>query len=105
MGGMPPDVLGESVDSQGREDGFVHRILMAQPDEVDRGWSDAEVSDETMDKYCEIVNRLRSLPGEGAVYFTPKAKKILSGWVDGHHKELRNIPDPTRSRILNLRVL
>ncbi|HIG44934.1 MAG TPA: hypothetical protein EYQ20_00365 [candidate division Zixibacteria bacterium] len=70
---------------------------------VDRGVS--MVSDETMDKCCEIVNRLRSLPGEGAVYFTPKAKKILSGWVDAHHKELRNTPDPTRSRILNLRVL
>jgi hypothetical protein len=96
MGGMPPDVLGELVDSQGREDGFVHRILMAHPDEVDRGWSDAEVSDETMDKYCGVVNRLRSLPGEGAVYFTPKAKKILSGWVDAHHKELRNTPDELR---------
>jgi len=58
---------------------------------VDRGVS--MVSDETMDKYCGVVNRLRSLPGEGAVYYTPTARKILSGWVDAHHKELRNTPD------------
>ena len=61
---------------------------------VDRGVS--MVSDETMDKYCEIVNRLRSLPDETAVSFTPAAKEILSEWVDAHHKELRDTPDELR---------
>ena len=36
------------------------------------------VSDETMEKYCGVVNLLRSLPDETAVYFTPAAKEILS---------------------------
>jgi hypothetical protein len=44
-GGVTPDMLGELADEEGRQDGFLDRILVAYPDPVEFAeWSDEGVS-------------------------------------------------------------
>jgi hypothetical protein len=77
VGCMPPEVLGDLADERGREDGFVHRVLFAFPEQISPRWTDAVVSEATIQGYTQVVQRLLALKDhEGAgprvVTFTPK---------------------------------
>jgi hypothetical protein len=61
VGGLPPDVLGDLADERGRQDGFVHRVLFAFPDEIRITWTDAVITEAAEDGYDAVVDRLYSL--------------------------------------------
>lgn len=95
-GCLPPDVLGELSDERGREDGFIHRVLFAYPDPVPLSWSEAVISDATLQGYDAVVQALWGLkPGEDeegrrvpqVLSFTPDAKALWVEWIEDHYRE------------------
>jgi hypothetical protein len=96
-GCLPPDVLSDLTDEQGREDGFVHRILFAWPDPVTLEYTDACVSDEAIQGYTDVIEKLLVLGSESAntdavVTFTPSAHETFRALVEELYQVL-NAPD------------
>src|SRR5262249_34979497 len=60
-GNLPPDMLSELNDEQGREDGFVHRLLLSWPEAMPGGWSEAEPDESVVMAYCEFFDKLYRL--------------------------------------------
>ncbi len=60
-GCLPPDMLSALRDEQGREDGFLHRMLFAFPDPMPVRWTDTSVSESTIEEYRRVFERLWAL--------------------------------------------
>jgi hypothetical protein len=97
-GGIPPEILSDLTDEQSREDGFVHRILCCYPDEMQRGWTDDDVSNETNDGYVNIFDALRHLPNRNQVVcFTELGKQAFVEYVDDHNRrQMQQVSDCLR---------
>ncbi len=95
-GGIQPDMLGELVDRQGRQDGFLHRVLIAYPDPVPVKWAETPANDKP---YREVILKLW---GKGnptpkqTLQFTTTAKREWIKWIDSHHKELDSLSNNLR---------
>jgi len=63
-GCIAQDTLDELSDARGREDGFIHRILFAYPDPMPVRWTEAAVSDQTLQGYADVYKALWSLQGD-----------------------------------------
>jgi len=94
-GCLPPDVLGELSDEQGREDGFVHRIMFAFPDPKPLAWTGTGVQPATRAAYAAVIEQLWHLPprrdGEPGPLvrpFTPAGKRAWVEWIGSHFAEL-----------------
>jgi len=72
-GCLPPDMLGALPDERGREDGFLHRILFAFPDRMLVRWTEASVSDEAIEGYQRVCERLWELQG-----VSPQAPRVVA---------------------------
>jgi hypothetical protein len=99
VGGLPPDMLGDLCDEQGREDGFIHRILFAFPDPVPRVLTDEGIRLETMNRYCEVFDHLRRLrlnmiatDPTVTLELAPGVFETFRDWVNGHYAEMENGP-------------
>jgi len=108
-GCLPPDMLGELSVERGREDGFIHRILFAYPDPMPVCWTEAAVSDQTLQGYAAIYEALWNLQGDlgqaGArpqppleLGFTAKGRAAFSAFVNALYEELADpgLPDYLR---------
>lgn len=109
LGGLPPDVLGELADEQGREDGFIHRILFTWPEWRPTRWSDDVVSDATRGEYETLARRLRSelqpQPDGQArlVGLTPEASAALRSFLERElHPALNAAPVALRGPLAKL---
>ncbi len=87
VGGLPPDMIGELEDAQGREDGFVPRIVFAWPDPVPVRWTDDEVPDSVAREYDEHLQALYDLSDNVVLPLTPAAKGFFTNWHDVHCQE------------------
>lgn len=101
VGAVPPDLLGELTDEQGREDGFIHRVLLVYPDPVPGGWSEDAISPQTREAYLRLFEALWRLapavneagqPEPLEVTFTPDGKEAWVRWDNEHHQEM-SAPD------------
>jgi hypothetical protein len=63
-GCLPPDVLGELSDERGREDGFMHRLLCSYPDPMPVHWTEAAISEQTLQGYAAVYEGLWDLQGD-----------------------------------------
>jgi len=61
VGCLPPDVLGDLQDEEGREDGFVHRILFAWPEPLVPRYSEIEPHPDVIAAYRRLFDRLLDL--------------------------------------------
>ena len=95
-GGLPPDVLEEFNDEQGREDGFIHRILFAFPNPVPGKWTENEINFLTQNDYAQLFEQLwalePSIDEDGrtepvAVSFTLEGRALWVEWVNAHYLE------------------
>lgn len=100
-GTIQPEILSELVDERGREDGFIHRILFAYPERVNRRWSEDTVSEGTRSAYHAMFDMLWALePDENAdgtrtphvLRFTPTGKRAWVEWITDHYSEM-DAPD------------
>jgi hypothetical protein len=97
--GLPPDMLGELADHQGRNDGFLHRVLFAFPRAAaGTDWTEETVSAASRQAWETTLAGLRrlpmeelddGLPGHRAVQLSVAARDAWVRWWDGHAAELR----------------
>lgn len=103
LGGIQPDMLGELADRQGRQDGFLHRILFAMPPErPPAGWSEERADPEAAAAWDRLVEELYGLErpddGPGVLHFTPSGRAAFVAWYDAHAAETRRAGFPRRLR-------
>jgi hypothetical protein len=88
IGCLPPQMLAEFEDEQGREDGFVDRILWVYPDVVKYvPWTEADVSEDARRAWEACLQKLWSLQGyEERGRYAPKAVGLIpaakKAWVE-----------------------
>src|SRR5262249_53515537 len=90
------------ADYQGRNDGFLHRILFVFPRaSTGTDWTDVSVTQESRASWLNTLVGLRSLAmreledgdlGYQVVQFAPAAKEAWIGWWNAHAAEMRS-PD------------
>lgn len=93
VGGIPPDVLPDLEDENGREDGFLARLLFSWPDLVEVRWTDATVSPEVKAAYDNLIEELLAIPYDGKsvhLDLSPAAKECWIAWHDAHCAETEN---------------
>lgn len=93
IGGIQPDVLRDLEDDDGREDGFLPRLLFTCPRPVSVKWTDITVSTEIRLKYDSLIQSLLDLPYVGdPVYLDlcPEAKEYWIDWHDAHCAEVED---------------
>jgi hypothetical protein len=100
-GCIQPDMLGELVDTKGREDGFIHRILVAFPDPVKLSWTEASVSKSTLKAYESFIRslfgRVNTVDYTGQVFnLSAPAKKAWGEWINSHYAELETVDESLR---------
>jgi len=108
-GCLPPDMLELLSDEQGREDGFVHRLLCAFPDPLALRWTEAVVSDATLEAYGRVFEGLWALPGAAdqrphVISFTPAGRQIFIEVANALYAELADpdFPDALRGPFAKL---
>jgi hypothetical protein len=97
--GIPPDMLSELADCQGRNDGFLHRVLFVFPRAASgTAWTEVTVTDPAKRAWETTLAGLRLLamtelddgvPGYQVVRFSPEAKECWVAWWDVHAAEIR----------------
>ena len=83
VGCIPPDVLSDLDEENGREDGFIHRVLWSYPTPVCIQWTEIIVSKEAKEAYHGLFESLFNLQDERVLTFTPEAKNI---WIEFHNE-------------------
>lgn len=93
IGGIQPDMIQEIVEAS-REgivnDGFIDRFLFCYPDSVPSNWTDEDVSEEVIEDYCDIINRLYYRLNENnpkLLRFSKEAKEAYILWYDVTERE------------------
>src|SRR5262249_60030887 len=101
-----PDMLNELADYQGRNDGFLHRILFVYPrPSADTDWTEATVAQTSRQAWTDTLSKLRTLAmvelddgveGYKVVHFSPAGKQAWVSWWNAHTAELRgpDLPAP-----------
>jgi hypothetical protein len=92
LGGIQPDLLDELEAEDGREDGFLQRILFSFPPEEEvKGWIEDEISDEDGAAWTRTVNKLlnrQPLKPEGGserpqqLHFSADGKLKFGQWTN-----------------------
>jgi hypothetical protein len=106
VGGLPPDMLNELADTQGRNDGFLHRVLFVFPrTSAGEDWSEVTVRQESQKAWAATLTGLRGLAmeelddgvlGYKVVNLSPAAKEAWVAWYNAHAAETRGagLPAP-----------
>jgi hypothetical protein len=98
--GIQPDMLGELADRQGRNDGFLHRILFSFPKGTGgTSWTEITVSQRSKDTWAATLASLRKLAmkelddgvlGYQVVRLSSDAKEAWVRWWDTHTAEMHS---------------
>ena len=103
IGCLPPELLGDLSDEQGREDGFIHRIAFSYPEAIPHKWTDEGTDPKLREEYCKLVEKLTKLPipivpgDDGCILqLTPEAREQFVVWVEKHFEELEQGPPHLR---------
>jgi hypothetical protein len=86
IGGIQPDVLEDLID-QGREDGFVDRILFSFPHSFPSYWTDKGISTQLIQNYKEVIQRLFKEQKQ-IIKMDEDAKSLFKVWHDELQKEI-----------------
>jgi hypothetical protein len=86
LGCTPPDMVPELADRQGREDGFIDRILFAYPEPVEVKWVDADPNPALKKAYINACLRIGRLP-PATLRFSRDALVEYIGWFDDHNRD------------------
>ncbi len=95
VGGMTPDMLSTLPEGQGRDDGFIARLLFAYPGRVARRYSERGIPDDVAAEWDRLASELwlrgmRELGGKlspRVVTMTPQAFREWVGWCQTHYAE------------------
>ncbi|MFL5696619.1 MAG: DUF3987 domain-containing protein [Ktedonobacteraceae bacterium] len=93
-------MLTERPDERGREDGFIHRILFAYPQQMDPQWTEESLARDVVEKAEAVFDGLWRLKPERndaghfiplLVDFTVEGKRKWVEWITGHYKEFSDV--------------
>ncbi len=95
MGGMTPDMLSTLPEGQGRDDGFIARLLFAYPDRVTRRYAEDGVPDDVAAEWSGWQRRsgrstMREVDGKPAprvVRMDHEAAVEWRAWCQAHYAE------------------
>jgi len=100
VGTITPDILSDLAEDQGREDGFLPRILFAFPEQGPVRWSSADISPQVREDYASLFQELYELEFEdnsptgdkqpSFLSFAPEALEWFRFWHDSHYQEMEN---------------
>ena len=92
IGSIQPELLFEIGKSSRNYNGFTDRLLFCFPDNLIKlGWSDTQLSEQTLEKYKKIIESLFEFEYETDEYgdfqprimeFTEESKKVIYDWVN-----------------------
>jgi hypothetical protein len=92
LAGIQPDLLFELEAEEGREDGFIHRILFSYPPETEfKVWSNEEISEEDQMDWRLVLQRMLNLetikPEGGSerprvIHMSGEARQAYVAWHD-----------------------
>jgi hypothetical protein len=96
--GFPPDMLNELADGQGRNDGFLHRVLFTFPRAAaGTAWTDVTIDQQAKEAWEATLSGLRKLAmrelddgalGYQVVQLSPDARDAWVAWWDAHAAEM-----------------
>lgn len=98
VGNLPPAVLGELSDNRAREDGWIHRILFAWPEEIEMTVTKAEPDPLTLDDYEKVFVNLFALesgrdsdgePVPRTLRFSHDADDRWTAFVNALYREMK----------------
>jgi hypothetical protein len=98
IGNIQPDMLGELADHQGRNDGFLYRILFTFPRASSPDWTDEFVSVQSSTAWENALAALRRLEmkelddgtlGYRVIHFSDTGRPAWVAWWDAHAEEMR----------------
>jgi len=105
-GCIQPEMLGELIDRQGREDGFIHRVLVTYPDyeplptyKTEDDYFKTEVDAKTMKAYAEVIRKLwgKRLDTfdfcQQTLTFNASGKRAWVDWINAHYSEMNAMTD------------
>jgi len=106
-GNIPPDILPTLEDEEGKEDGFIHRVLLAYPDAQEPAeWTWTGVSPGAKMAYAEVFERLYNLKPElkngelkpKVLHLSAEAKQWWEEWHSIHIREMKDPDFPRKLR-------
>ncbi len=95
MGGLTPDMLSTLPEGQGRDDGFIARLLFAYPERVTRHYAEDGVPDDVATEWERVATALWSLemrevggkPTPRVVKMDHEAGEQWRAWCQAHYAE------------------
>ncbi|HHY65999.1 MAG TPA: DUF3987 domain-containing protein [Alicyclobacillus sp.] len=100
MGGIQPHILSQMRNELSEDDGFVHRFLIAAPDDDLGDVSEAVLSETAMADWSAVCRALQNLPYDGRnpqeVRFTAKGYEAWMEWRRAHRAEQKQEDFPYR---------
>ncbi len=95
VGGLTPDMLSALPEGQGRDDGFIARLLFAYPDRVKRRYSEEGIPDDVANEWARVAEALWSLgmqevegkPFPRVVRMNHGAGEQWRAWCQAHYAE------------------
>jgi hypothetical protein len=94
VGGIQPDMIQALSDDRGRDDGFIDRFLFSYPNNSGLPYTDDGVSEEAMEGYQSLIERLffqpiafsrRKVP---VAPLTPEGAEMWSNFMSEHRAEM-----------------
>jgi len=109
VGGIQPSVLKKKLSEEHFASGFAARLMLVEPPEKERRWTEADVSKQTNEAYHGLVRRLYKLDYDGDpkdLSLTRPAKDRFAGFVNSNADLQRKLPDgPLRSLLSKVEAL
>lgn len=103
LGGIQPDMMTELSNDEGRQDGFLHRLLFSYPESRPMAlWNDASPDEAASEVWTAIIKNMFAftamkdrVPGTHDTYkyrpkyleLTPAGKALFVTWYDTHTQE------------------
>lgn len=93
LGGIQPDLLGSLEEEQGREDGFIHRVLFSMPtSNAVPPWTRRDMNQARLDAWARVVRALRCYDFDAekrplCLGITPEAADAFADWYERHCRE------------------
>jgi hypothetical protein len=98
LGGIQPDMLGELVED-GKDDGFVNRILFSFPDRLPKKYTEEEVDEAVQKQYQQAIFALNNLNGIKELVWADR--EAHANWLEVmrmHDAEVNNPEFPDNLR-------
>ena len=110
VGGIQPGILRKKLSEEHFSSGFAARLMLAWPPERKRRWTEADVTEETLESYHRLIRRLYKRQYEGGepttLQLTRPAKDRFAAFVNSNAELQEKLPGgPLRSLLSKIEAV